>query len=94
MTYLVDVKALLALGIQEHEFHERTSKWVKKAAEGETTLATCAITELGFLRILLQASYAGSTVSQGQKLLALLKSSKSFRFQFLADDQHAAQLPQ
>lgn len=64
MTYLLDLNALLALGILEHEFHERTAK-LKKAAAGETTFATCAITELGFLRVLLLASYAGSTVSQG-----------------------------
>jgi uncharacterized protein len=93
VTYLLDVNALLALGIQEHEFHARTAKWVKKAAAGDTAFASCAITELGFLRVLLQASYAGATVAQGQKLLELLKSSRQLRFQFLADDQDASHLP-
>jgi predicted nucleic acid-binding protein len=91
--YLLDVNALLALGIREHEFHARTAKWVKRAAAGETAFATCAITELGFLRVLLQASYAGATIAQGQKLLELLKSSGQLRFQFLVDDQDASHLP-
>jgi uncharacterized protein len=93
MTYLLDVNALLALGVQEHEFHQRTAKWVKRAAASECAFATCAITELGFLRVLLQASYAGFTLSQGQKLLRLLKSSLQFPFLFLVDDHDAAQLP-
>jgi predicted nucleic acid-binding protein len=94
MIYLLDVNALLALGILEHEFHQRTAKWIKKTAAGEATFATSAITELGFLRVLLQSSYAGATVGQGQKLLALLKSSGQLPFQFLVDDQDAVQLPQ
>jgi uncharacterized protein len=93
MIFLLDVNALLALGIQEHEFHARVGKWVKKTAASETAFATCAITELGFLRVLLQASYAGATVAQGQKLLKLLKSAKQLRFQFLLDDHDASHLP-
>jgi len=34
------------------------------------------------------------TVALGQKLLALLKASRRFRFEFLVDDQNAAKLPQ
>lgn len=87
------MNALLALEIQEHEFHERTAKWVKKVSVGESAFATCAITELGFLRIFLQASHAGISVAQVQKLLAHLKSSQNVRFQFLVDDHDAVQLP-
>jgi hypothetical protein len=46
------------------------------------------------LRVLLQTSYAGATVAQGQKLLELLKSSRQLRFQFFEDDQDASHLPQ
>jgi uncharacterized protein len=92
MIYLLDVSALLALGIQEHEFHERTAIWLKKAATGGAAFATCAITELGFLRVLLQTS-SGFTVAQGQKLLALMKSSRQFPFHFLADNLDVGQLP-
>jgi len=89
--YLLDVNALLALGIDEHEFHQRTVKWVKQVAP-HAAFATCAITELGFLRVLLQA-YSATTVPLGQKLLMLLKSSRLVRYQFLADDQDTMQLP-
>jgi toxin-antitoxin system PIN domain toxin len=93
MMYLLDVNALLALGVVEHEFHQRTERWVKKSAAQDATFATCAITELGFLRILPQASVAAFTVAQGQKQLQLMKSSAAFQFRFLADDQDAQQLP-
>jgi uncharacterized protein len=92
--YLLDVNVLLAAGIQGHEFHEHTANWMNQAAAGKEAFATCAITELGFLRIALQASYTGPAVTYGQKLLALLKSSRQFPFQFLVDDRDAAQLPQ
>jgi predicted nucleic acid-binding protein len=91
--YLLDVNALLALGVSEHEFHQRTERWVEHAGAKGASFATCAITELGFLRILLQTSHAAFTVGQGQKHLQLLKSSSQFRFEFLADDQDAQQLP-
>jgi uncharacterized protein len=91
--YLLDVNALLALGVREHEFHERTAKWVDSCGKSDS-FATCAITELGFLRVLIQAQYLGSTLALGQKVLRLLKASSRFRFDFLADDQDASQLPQ
>jgi hypothetical protein len=94
MIYLLDVNALLAPGVREHEFHERTAKWVKRTAAAEdSSFATCAITELGFLRVLLQSAYAGYTVSLGTRLLEHLKS-RGLHFQFLIDDQCAAALPQ
>ncbi len=92
MIYLLDVNALLALGVDNHEFHERLVRWVPRVS-AESQFATCAITELGFLRVLLQA-YAGSTVPTGQKFLVALKSTKHIAFQFLSDDLGASQLPQ
>jgi uncharacterized protein len=92
MTYLLDVNALLALGVQEHEFHDRVAKWVKKAVPAGAQFATCAITELGFIRVLLQSSCPGSTISLAQKLLVLLQ--RSGQFAFLVDDQDATRLPQ
>jgi uncharacterized protein len=93
MIYLLDVNALLALIVEEHEFHERTLKWVKKAVTAETVFATCSITELRFLRVLLQLSDR-ITVPEAQKLLKLLKSSRELHFQFLVDDHGAEQLPE
>jgi predicted nucleic acid-binding protein len=93
MIYLLDVNALLALGFHEHESHQRAAQWTKKTGANEGRLATCAITELGFLRILMQRGYTGFTITQGQKLLADLKRATGLRFVFLTDDQGAADLP-
>lgn len=49
MIYLLDVKALVALGFVNHEFHDRVA-WVR--AQNSSALATCSITELGFVRVL------------------------------------------
>jgi len=46
VTYLLDVNALLALGLHEHEFHARLARWVAALGTADG-LTTCAITELG-----------------------------------------------
>ena len=53
MKYLLDVNALVALGFGNHEFHARVAYWLR--AQQFPDLATCSITELGFLRVLVQA---------------------------------------
>lgn len=92
MKYLLDVSALVALGAVEHEFHQITARWVKNL-EADDELVTCAITELGFVRILSNVSQYGFTVSQAQALLLRLKNAGRVRFVFLPDDADASQLP-
>src|SRR5215469_10803875 len=90
MIYLLDVSALLAFGLQSHSFHKRVASW----ALGSTSqLATCAITELGFVRILAQVAQYGITVAQAKELLAEIKSADDSRFVFLTDAHGVAQLP-
>lgn len=55
MTYLLDVNVLLALFDPVHEHHERAHLWF----EGKRNWASCAITELGFLRISANPAYPG-----------------------------------
>jgi hypothetical protein len=94
MKYLLDVNALVALGFLQHEFHERVSSWVRTAAShGASELATCSITELGFVRVLAQAPQYGFNVSQARQLLSLLKSAHIVRFAFIADDHDVSHLP-
>ena len=57
MKYLLDVNALLALGLVRHQFHHRMATWV--AATQSLLLATCSVTELGFVRVLTQAPAYG-----------------------------------
>jgi uncharacterized protein len=91
--YLLDTNALLALAIRQHEFQQRAEQWVVQVARQGASFATCAITELGFLRIVLQGFYGTFTLSQGQKQLQILKSSSRYRFEFIADDRDATQFP-
>ena len=94
MIYLLDVSALLAFGLREHLFHERVATWVRTfEIQEEVKFATCAITELGFLRILTQASSYSFTILQGKLLLSQLKLTKGLRFSFLADNQGVEHLP-
>jgi predicted nucleic acid-binding protein len=94
MKYLLDVNALVALGFLEHEFHQRVALWLGKLAGKETPdLATCSITELGFVRVLAQAPQYGFTVSQARDLLQRLKAAPAVSFTFIADDRDLTDLP-
>lgn len=71
MRYLLDVNALLALVLLEHEFHAPVASWVARlGAGGAPELATCSITELGFVRVLAQAQQYGFSVAQAPRAVA------------------------
>jgi uncharacterized protein len=89
--YLLDVNALVALGISHHEFHDRVATWL--LGQQFPPLATCSITELGFVRVLAQAPAYGFTVLQAQRLLLQLKKSKIVTLTFLPDDHYISHLP-
>ena len=89
MICLLDVSALIGLGFAQHEFHERVATWV--AAQEDLSLATCSITELGFVRILPQMTASDLSVAEARALLHRLKKSQSFRF--FADDHDISHLP-
>jgi uncharacterized protein len=92
--YLLDVNALLALAILEHEFHPRVANWVQRlATKGVPELAICSITELGFVRVLGQAQQYGSSVAQACELLLELKNSSGMRCTFISDDRDISHLP-
>ena len=55
-------------------------------------LLTCAITELGFVRVLSQAPHYGLTVAQSRALLLRLKRQRVV-VEFIADDHDISQLP-
>ena len=91
MKYLLDVSALLSLGVLDHEFHDRTARFL--ARKGITELATCAITELGFVRVLAQAPQYGFTVAQARDLLVRLKKADVVKFTFIVDHHDLTHLP-
>jgi predicted nucleic acid-binding protein len=94
MRYLLDVNALVALGVIQHEFHPRTANWVRSLASSkDLELLTCSITELGFVRIVAQVARYGLTLGQAQSLLLRVKAEGLARFTFISDDQDISQLP-
>jgi uncharacterized protein len=91
MKYLLDVNALVALGFIHHEFHDRLAAWIK--AQQSPELATCSITELGFVRVLSQAPAYGFTVTQARTALLRLKSATVLPFTFITDSHDVSHLP-
>ncbi len=91
MKYLLDVNALVALGFIHHEFHDRVAAWIKTQQFPE--LATCSITELGFVRVLSQAPAYGFTIVQAQTALIRLKNAKVLTFNFITDGHDISHLP-
>jgi predicted nucleic acid-binding protein len=92
--YLLDVNALLALIVLEHEFHPQVATWIERvAATNIPKLATCSITELGFVRVLGQAQQYGSSVAQARELLLRVKNSDGIRWSFIPDNRDISYLP-
>ena len=91
MIYLLDVNALVALGFMNHEFHRRLASWIQSAAS--PNLASCSITELGFVRVLAQAPAYGFTVAQARTLLLRLKEARISRLAFIPDEHDVSHLP-
>jgi predicted nucleic acid-binding protein len=89
--YLLDVNALMGLGFSGHIFHHQIESWIKSI--GHTELSTCAITELGFIRILAQLPDHEITVESAVEMLALLKSTSRASFSFLVDNLGVDRLP-
>jgi toxin-antitoxin system PIN domain toxin len=91
VTYLLDVNALLALAHAAHVHHERVARWVA-ALSSDHVLATCSITELGFVRIAPQARLSPH-VNAARELLAQLRASTRPPFLRLTDDLGSDSLP-
>ena len=90
MNGLFDVNALVALGFSHHEFHDRVAAWVQAESP---SLATCSITELGFVRVLAQASGYGVSIVQAQTILTRLKKDRSLSHTFIPDNHDITHLP-
>jgi predicted nucleic acid-binding protein len=93
MIYLLDVNVLLALGYEEHVHQTRAWRWLDclHASEPSVNLATCSITELGFVRIASGGAGFAPSVSAAQEDLNGLKRKR--RFAFLSDGLGADRLP-
>lgn len=92
MSYLLDVNSLVALGHAAHVHHRRVQAWVRKLRPTDGPLLTCSITELGFIRVSVQARLQIAVLS-AREALSRLKSSSPIRFELSGDSLGADQLP-
>jgi predicted nucleic acid-binding protein len=93
VTYLLDANALIALGVSTHVFHDRMEEWLISVRRHEDSIATCAITELAFVRIVPQLPGLGVDVAQAKELLRRLKKQTRLRVDLLPDSLGAERLP-
>jgi predicted nucleic acid-binding protein len=91
VTYLLDVNALLALAHAAHVHHGRMEVWVCSLSRRDR-LATCAITELGFVRIAPQVRLSPD-VAAARALLSVLRRNRRRPFVRLSDELGADSLP-
>ncbi len=91
MRFLLDVNALVALGIYHHGFHDRVNTWI--ASQVGAFWLTCSITELGFVRVSAQTPDYGFTVQQARTLLLSLKANSRLELTFLPDSNDISLLP-
>jgi len=92
MNCLLDVNTLVALAHQGHSEHPRVIRWFASLIGSPVELATCAITELGFVRVSIQAGFEKDAPSAVDTLMGLKDSSK-IPFKLLSDSLGADRLP-
>ena len=92
MKYLLDVNVLLALAHQNHSEHLKVSNWFRDAYGIAKVFLTCSITELGFVRVSVQAGLEANIIEAMETLRELKKSSK-VSFTILADDIGCDRVP-
>lgn len=92
MNWLLDVNALIALAHQGHAEHQRAIRWFASLIGTEARLQTCAITEMGFVRVSIQAGFESNAPDAAETLRGLKESSR-LPFDFIADSLGADRLP-
>ena len=78
--YLLDVNVLLSIAWEDLEDHEKVLGWFESL--GQQSFASCGITQSGFIRISLNASFRPQVVPIGaaMELLATLTSNPGHTF--------------
>jgi len=92
MTFLLDVNSLIALLVSAHEHHHRADTWVASLDHADI-LATCSITEIGFVRVLNQAPQYRVPVRESVRTLERFRTQTKHRVLSLEDRHGASDLP-
>jgi predicted nucleic acid-binding protein len=92
MNWLLDLNVLVALAYQGHADHSRVIHWFASLLGSESGLATCAFTEIGFVRVSIQAGFE-SNAPDAVETLSGLKASSRLPFHLIPDSLGADHLP-
>lgn len=92
MNWLLDVNALIAALFTGHEHHARVTHWVG-ALPPDDGLATCSLTELGFVRVLHQAPQYRVPVRDTVQTLRRFRRWRNRPVLLLPDARGAGELP-
>jgi len=90
---LFDVNFLLALAWPNHQFHTTAHTWFHQ--HRSRGWATCAITQIGFIRLSSNSNYLGSAAKSPEEagnLLAILTADSHHRF--ISELPAASQMPE
>jgi uncharacterized protein len=91
MKYLLDVNALIALGLEFHTLHVQIARWIQ--SDPRRSYLTCAITELGFVRVIAQVPAYSTDVQDARKILIRLKQNRAKLIEFVPDCEDITSLP-
>ena len=86
------MNALVALAHQGHADHQRVIQWFASLLDSSARLGTCAITEIGFVLVSIQAGFE-SNAPDAVETLRGLKQSSRIPFDLLPDTLGADRLP-
>lgn len=92
MKHLLDINTLIAAGHTAHVHHHRAIAWIQSVRNRTESFCTCAITELGFVRVSVQSGLQ-CDVAAAKTAQAVLKSSSPVQFELLPDKLGADSLP-
>ncbi|MBT9330272.1 TA system VapC family ribonuclease toxin [Paracidobacterium acidisoli] len=78
--HLLDVNVMVALHLPEHEAHSRVFEWFLRT--GRKSFCTCALTQAGFLRMMMNPVLTGEkiTLNEAQELLDSLVQQSGHGF--------------
>jgi predicted nucleic acid-binding protein len=91
MKYLLDVNALIAFGVTQHQFHRHVVGWIR--SEHGSEFLTTSVTEIGFVRVVANVAMYGLTVVQARNVLLAMKGNARQPLGFLADQRDISALP-
>ena len=91
MRYILDVNALIAFGVTQHQFHQRVVDWIR--SQRGSIFITTSLTEIGFVRVVVNVPMYGLNIMKAKSLLLGMKMNTAQPLTFLPDGNDISALP-